>query len=148
MARAHHSLAGREDLGFRKSGIGMAYIEKFAAVLLSITIFVMPAATMPLHCILGAPSGKNAHPCHMMGMNSSADQTKAASSDHSCCAVSAAKPESITVPQTPVTNSVSPAASQAFLSDLPTAPAVHGPFDWDVQSPGGPPQAVLCTFLI
>jgi hypothetical protein len=148
MARAHNSLAGREDLGFGKSGIGMAYIEKFAAVLLSITIFVMPAATMPLHCILKAPSGKNAHACHMMGMSSSADHTKAASSDRSCCAVSAAKPEAITVPQTPVTNSVAPAASQAFLSDLPTVPVVHVPFDAIAQSPGAPPQAVLCTFLI
>jgi len=125
----------------------MTSIGKLVAVVVSITLFVMPAAAMPLHCILMTPSGENTHPCHMMGMNSSADQIKAAPSDRSCCEVSAARPESITVPQVPVTSSVAPAA-QAFLSDLPAAPVVYEPFDWNVQSPGGPPQAFLCTFLI
>ena len=126
----------------------MTRIWKFAAVVASITLFVMPVAAMPLHCILMTPSGENTHPCHMMGMNSSADQIKAAPSDRSCCEVSAARPESITVPQVPVTSSVAPTASQAFLSDLPAAPVVREPFDWNAQSPGGPPQAVLCTFLV
>jgi len=121
---------------------------KFAAVVLSITIFAMPAATMPLHCILKAPSSGSTHPCHMMGMNPSADQINAAPVNHCCCTVSAAKTESITVPRAPLTNSLAPMASQAFLSDLPAAPVVHEPFDWTLQSPGGPPQAVLCTFLI
>jgi hypothetical protein len=124
------------------------YIGKLAAVVLSIAILAMPAAAMPLHCLLMPPSGENAHPCHMMGMDSSADNIKATPSDHSCCAVSAARPESIAVPQAPVTSSVAPTASQTFLSDLPAAPVVPGPFDWNVQSPGAPPQALLCTFLI
>jgi hypothetical protein len=126
----------------------MTHIGKVAAVVASIAIFVMPAATIPLHCFLMAPSGETTHPCHMMGMNPSADQIKAMPSDHSCCKVSAARPESITVPQTPVATSVAPKASQAFLSDLPAASAVHVPFDRIVQSLGAPPQAVLCTFLI
>jgi hypothetical protein len=126
----------------------MTYIGKFAAVVLSIAIFAMPAATMPLHCLLMPPSGENAHPCHMMGMNPSADNIKATPSDRSCCAVSAARPESIAVPQAPVTSSVAPTASQTFLSDLLAAPVVHGRLDWIVQSPGAPPQALLCTFLI
>src|SRR5712692_7533868 len=100
----------------------MTYIGKFAAVLLSITIFAMPAAAMPLHCLLMAPSGENAHPCHMLGMNSSADNIKATPSDRACCAVSAARPESIAVPQSPVTSTVAATASQTFLSDLPAAP--------------------------
>ncbi len=126
----------------------MTGIGKLVAVVVSITVFVMPAAAMPLHCILMTPSGESAHPCHMMGMSSAADQMKAAPSDPSCCEVSAARPELITVPQAPVASSVAPTASQAFLSDLPAAPGVYGPFDWNVPSPGGLPQAVLCTFLI
>jgi hypothetical protein len=143
-----HGLACFEDLVSGRSGAGMTGIGKFAAVLLSIAIFAMPAATMPLHCILKAPSSGSTHPCHMMGMNPSADRINAAPVNRSCCEVSAARPESITVPQAPVTRSVAPTASQAFLSDLPAAPVVHGSFDWNVKSPGGPPQAVLCTFLI
>ncbi len=126
----------------------MTRIWKLAAVVASITLFVMPAAAMPLHCIFMIPSGESAHPCHMMGMNSSTDQIKTAPSDHSCCQVSAARPESITVPQAPVDSLVAPTASSAFLSDLPAIPVVHGPVDWNMQSPGGLPQAVLCTFLI
>lgn len=127
----------------------MKRIGKFVAVLASIALFVMPAATMPLHCIFKASSGGNTHPCHMMGMNSSADQINAAPSNHSCCQVSAAKPESITVPQSPAGKGmVAPATTNAFLSDLPTAPVLHELFDWTVKSPAGPPLAVLCTFLI
>ena len=125
----------------------MTRIWKLAAVVASITLLVMPAAAMPLHCILMPSTGENAHPCHMTGMTSSADQIKAAPSDHSCCQISAARPESITVPQAPVALSVAPTVSQAFLSDVPAAP-VYRPFDWNLQSPGGPPQSVLCTFLI
>jgi len=121
---------------------------KVVAVVASIAMFVMPAATMPLHCLLMTPAGENAHPCHMMEMNSTGDQIKAATSDRSCCAVSAARPESIAVPQAPVTSSVAPTASQTFLSDLPAVPVVQGRFDWNAHSPGAPPQAVLCTFLI
>lgn len=121
---------------------------KFAAVVLSMTIFAMSAAAMPLHCLLTAPSGENAHPCHTMGMNSSADSIKGTPSDRSCCEVAAARPQPFTVPQTPVINSIAPTASQAFLSDLPAAPVVHASFEWITQSPGALPRAVLCTFLI
>ena len=125
----------------------MTRIWKLAAVIAGITIFVMPLAAMPLHCIFMPSSGENAHPCHMMGMTSSTDQVKTAPSDHSCCQVSAARPESITGAP-PDASSVAPTVSQAFLSDLPAIPVVHGSLDWNMQSPGGPPQAVLCTFLI
>lgn len=126
----------------------MACIGKFAAVVLSIAIFAMPSAAMPLHCMLMAPSSGSPHPCHMMGMNAAADQINGASVNQVCCTVSAARPESIIVPQTPVTNSVAPAASPALPSDLPAAPVSHVFPDRIVQSPGAPPQAVLCTFLI
>jgi hypothetical protein len=125
----------------------MTRIAKFVAVVASIAVFVMPAATMPLHCILKAPA--STHPCHMMGMSSSADQINAAPVNHSCCTVSAAKPESATVPRAPAGSGiVAPSTSVAFLSDLPPVPAAYETFDWDVRSPGGPPQAFLCTFLI
>lgn len=126
----------------------MTRIWKLAAVVASITMFVMPVAAMPLHCIFMTSTGESAHPCHMMGMNSSADQVKTAPSDHSCCQVSAARPESITVPQAPFASSVASTLLQAFLSDLPAIPVVHGSLDWNVQLPGDPPQSVLCTFLI
>ena len=126
----------------------MTRIWKLAAVVASITMFVMPLAAMPLHCIFMPSSGESAHPCHMMGMTSSADEIKTAPSDHSCCQVSAARPESITVPLPPIAGSVAPTVSQAFWSDRPAIPVVHGSLDWNMQSPGGPPQAVLCTFLI
>jgi hypothetical protein len=127
----------------------MTRIWKFVAVVASIAVFAMPAATLSLHCVLMAPMGDNPnHQCHMMGMNPSADQINATPVNQSCCQVSAARPESITVPQAPVTRSVAPTASQAFLSDLPAGPVVHGSFDWNLKSPGGPPQAVLCIFLI
>lgn len=128
----------------------MTRIEKFVAVVVSIAVFAMPAATLSLHCLLVAPLADNPHQqCHMMGMNSSDNQIKAAPTDHSCCQLSAARPESITVPRAPAgSEMVAPPMSMAFLSDLPAAPEVHESFDWNVQSPDGPPQAVLCTFLI
>jgi hypothetical protein len=137
-----------EDVASEKSGAGMTCIGKFAAVVLSMTIFAMPAAAMPLHCLLMAPSGENAHPCHMMGMGSSPDNIKATPSDRSCCQVAAARPQPFTVPQAPVINSVVPTTAQTFLSDLPAFPAAHRSFDWIPQSPGALSQAVLCTFLI
>ena len=127
----------------------MTCISKLAAVLVSITLFVMPAAAMPLHCIFMTPSGEIPHPCQMMGMNSSSDQFQTTPSDHSCCQVSAAKPESITVAQAPGGSEiVVPLTAVAFLSDLPAVPAASETFDRAVQSPGGPPQALLCTFVI
>ena len=127
----------------------MTRIWKFAAVVASIAVFAMPAATLSLHCVLMPPLGNNPHhPCRMIVMNPAADQILAAPVNHSCCTVSAAKTESITVPREPVTSSVVLRASQAFLSDLSAAPVAHERFDWNVQSPGAPPQAVLCTFLI
>lgn len=126
----------------------MAHIGKFAAVVLSIAIFVMPAAAMPLHCILKVPSSGSTHPCHMMGMNPFANQINAALVSHSCCTVAAAKLEPIAVPRTTGANSAAPAASSAFLSDLPVTPVLRKPSDWIAQSPGAPPHALLCTFLI
>jgi hypothetical protein len=126
----------------------MTGVWKLAAVVASITLLVMPAVALPLHCILMTSSGDSAHPCQMMGMNSPADQIKTAPSDQSCCQVSAARTESIAVLRAQVNSSVAPTVSQAFLSDVPAGPVVHEPFDWNVQLPGGPPQAVLCTFLI
>jgi hypothetical protein len=127
----------------------MTRIAKLVALVASIAVFVMPAASMPIHCILKAPAGGSTHPCHMIGMSSSADQINAALVDHSCCTVSAAKPESATVPRAPAGSGiVVPLTSVAFLSDLPAVPAVDETFEWDLQSPGGPPQAFLCTFLI
>jgi hypothetical protein len=127
----------------------MARIWKFVAVVASIAVFAMPAATLSLHCVLMAPLGDNPHQhCHMMGMNPAADQINAAPVNHSCCAVSAAKTESITLPRDPGTSSIAPTALRAFLSDVPAAPVVHELFDWNVQSPGAPLQAVLCTFLV
>jgi hypothetical protein len=126
----------------------MTCMGKFAAVVLSMTIFAMPAAAMPLHCLFMAPSGESAHPCHMMGMNSSPDNIKATPSDRSCCEVAAARPQPISVLQAPVTNSLAPTKAQTFLFDLPATAVVHASLDWIAQSPGTLPQAVLCTFLI
>jgi hypothetical protein len=127
----------------------MIRIAKFVAVVASIAVFVMPAATMPLHCILKAPAGGSTHPCHMMGMSSSADQINAAPVNHSCCTVSAAKQESMTAPRVPAGSGiVAPKMAVAFLSDLPAVAAAYEPFDRDAQSPSGPPHAFLCTFLI
>jgi hypothetical protein len=128
----------------------MKRIWKFVAVVASIAVFAMPAATLSLHCVLMAPLGDNPHhQCHMMGVNPSADQINAAPVNHSCCTVSAAKPESATVPRAPAGSGiVVPLTSVAFLSDLPAVPAADETFEWDLQSPGGPPQAFLCTFLI
>jgi hypothetical protein len=127
----------------------MTRIWKFVAVVASIAVFAMPAATLSLHCVLMPPLGDNPHhQCRMMVMNPSADQIDAAPVNHSCCAVSAAKTESTTLPRDPGTRSVAPTALRAFLSDVPAAPVVHELVDWNVQSPGAPPQSVLCTFLI
>ena len=127
----------------------MTRVWKFVAVVASIAVFAMPAATLSLHCVLMPPLGDNPHhQCRMMVMNPAADQILAAPVNHSCCTVSAAKTESTTVPREPVTSSVALTASQAFLSDLSAVPVAHERFDWNVQSPGAPPQAVLCIFLI
>ena len=127
----------------------MTPMGKFIALVASIAVFVMPATTMPLHCILEAPT-ENHPPCHMvMGMSPSADQINAGPSDHSCCRVSASKPESISVPQSSSGKGIFvPSTTNSLLADLPAASAMHERFDWPVQSPGGPALAVLCTFLI
>jgi|SRR5581483_11748172 len=128
----------------------MTRIVKFTAVVLSIAIFAMPAATLSLHCVFMDRLGNSPHPqCSMMGMNPPADQMKAGPNNRACCEVSAPKPESIIVPQAPAGSGVTaPLTSQASLSDLPSAPVFHEPSNWLAQSPGAPPQAVLCTFLI
>jgi predicted component of type VI protein secretion system len=131
----------------------MTLVGKFAAVVASIALFLMPAAAMPFHCMLTAPVEPAGHPtCHhmMMGDKPAADQIAAGTpSDHSCCQVSAAKPESLTTPQSPAGKRIlPPPATNAMLSDLPTARVPHEPFDWTSVLPDGPPQAVLCTFLI
>ena len=123
---------------------------KLVAVVASIAVFVMPAATMPFHCMLRAPSGET-HPCPMMGRSSSADeeQVSLAHFDHSCCQVSTAKPESLTVPQSSSGKRIlAPPTTNAVLADLPAAPLLHELRESAVPSLGGPPQAVLCTFLI
>jgi hypothetical protein len=118
-------------------------------VMVSAAAFAMPAATLPLHCVLMAPMANSSHQqCLMVGMNSSVEQIKAGGANHSCCTVSAAKPELIAVPPAPADHGMfAPQASVAFLCDLPSAP-IHELLAWNVQSLGGPPQAVLCTFLI
>jgi hypothetical protein len=128
----------------------MRRMWKFVAVLASIAVFAMPAATLSLHCVLMAPLGDDPHhQCHMMGMNPAADQINAAPVNHSCCQVSATKPESMTVPQSPSGKGILvPPTANALSADLPAAPVLHRPLDWTAPSPGGPPQAVLCTFLI
>jgi hypothetical protein len=143
-----YRFAWMKNAASKKIRVGMTRIGKFAAVVLSLTIFAMPAAAMPLHCFFMAPSGGSAPGCQMMGMGASPDNVKATPSNRSCCEVSAARPQPFAVPQVPLSNSITPAASQSFLSDLPAAPPAHGSSDWITQSPGVPPQAVLCTFLI
>jgi hypothetical protein len=128
----------------------MTRIGKFVAVVASIAVFAMPAATLSLHCVLMAPMGDNPHhQCHMMGTNPAADQINAAPVNHSCCQVSAAKPESMTVPRPPSGKGIlAPPSTNALSADLPAAPVLHEPLDWTALSPSSPPQAVLCTFLI
>ncbi len=128
----------------------MTRIGKFVAVLASIAVFAMPAAAVSLPCMIAALSGEaNAHHCHMMmAVNSSADQISA-SPHHSCCQVSAAKPESMSVLQSPAGKGiVAPPATNALLSDRSAEPVLHRPFAPTVLSRSSPPQAVLCTFLI
>lgn len=130
----------------------MTRTGKLVAAVVGITMFVMPAAAMPLHCILTASSGQAEHPtCHMrMGMNPTADQiTPAAPSDHSCCQAPAAKPESVTVPRSPTgKRMIAPPATNGLLSDLPPVAVRHELLARTAKSAGGPPLAVLCTFLI
>ena len=125
-------------------------IKFVTAVFSVLAVFVMPAATMPLHCMLKAPSGEGAQPCHMMGMSSSGDaaQVSTASFDHSCCQVSAARPESMTVPQSPSGKGILAApATTALFGSLPAEPVLREVLVWTAP-PGGPHQAVLGTFLI
>ena len=130
----------------------MTVMGKFVAVVVGIAMFVMPAAAMPLHCILMVPlsGGENPEPCHMLGMLPSADdQINAAPVDLSCCAVSAALPESIIVPRVPAdSGTLVPATSVAFSSDLPPVQIAYDLPNGNAPSPGGPSRAVLCTFLI
>jgi hypothetical protein len=129
----------------------MKYMAKFVAVVVSIVVFAMPAAAMPLHCTLKVPSSETPSPCHMTGMNSSTDPAMVDSTppDYSCCEVSAAKPESLTAPQSPSGKEILPQPTMsALLSDLATTLVLRELPDSTVPSPVGPPQAVLCTFLI
>lgn len=130
----------------------MTRTTKFVtAVFVAIAVFVMPAASMPLHCMLMAPSGETANPCQMMGMSPSAGaaQFNSAPFNHPCCQASAVKPETMTVPQSPSGKGLlALPPTGKLLADLPAVTVVHNLLDSTVPSPGGPPQAVLCTFLI
>lgn len=127
-------------------------IKFVAAVLAAISVFVMPAASMPLHCMLMAPTGGSSSPCHMMGMSSPANgvQVSAAPFDHSCCQVSAARTEALTVPQVPSGREalVPPSSANALLTGVLATPVLHELLVRTAPPPSGAPQAVLCTFLI
>lgn len=132
----------------------MKRMGKFVAVVASIALFVMPVAAMPLHCLFstssGAASGEADHSCHhMMETSSAPTQFAAASPNHSCCQVSAGKPEAITAAPSPAGKEiVAPPTTIGLVSDLAAAQVRHERFDWAVSLPGGPPLAVLCTFVI
>lgn len=83
-------------------------------------------------------------------MTSPADPIKAATSNHACCQVSAAKPaESITVPKPPTgVEFVTLPTTNTLRSAVPVARALHEPLDWATLSPGALSLAVLCTFLV
>jgi|SRR5215469_1408184 len=126
----------------------MTRIAKFVGVLVSIAIFVMPAAAMPFRCLLMTSTREGANPCHMMAMTPSPDASQlGANVDHSCCQVSAARPESMTVPAASGKWTIAPPAVTVTLVDLSAAPVRRDVLDF-APSPGGPPLAVLCTFLI
>jgi hypothetical protein len=129
----------------------MSRMGKLVAIIVSIAVFVMPAATLPLHCIFKAPSGQSADPCRMIGMSTSesAEQVKSAPFDHSCCQVSAPRTESPTVPQSSAAKQIlTPTITNGLLAVLPATPDLRGLPHSPASSPAGPPQAVLCTFLI
>jgi hypothetical protein len=126
----------------------MTLTGKFVVVVASIAVFVMPTAAMPLHCLLMTSPGESAHPCHMMEMSLSTGASRiSAAVDHSCCQVSAAKPVSLTVPSFSGKWTIVPPATNVMLADLPPALVLHEVLGC-AASPGGPPLAVLCTFLI
>lgn len=128
----------------------MTLVRKLVAIIAGIALFVMPAAAMPLHCILMASARQAGHStCHMMmGDNPSSGPVAAAPSNHSCCQVSGAKPESITVQHSPASKEMIPTFAKTAL--LPDPPAIgrRNFFDRTSQLPSGSPQAVLCTFLV
>jgi hypothetical protein len=129
----------------------MSRSAKLVAIIASMAVFVMPAATMPLHCTFGVPSGQTVDPCHMAGMSSSAGTELVNSTpfDHSCCQASAPKPESLTASQSSTGKGIlAPATTNVFLVDLSATPALREVPYSTMPSHGGLPQAVLCTFLI
>lgn len=123
---------------------------KFVAIVAGIMILVMPAAAMPLHCVLMAPTGNNADHCHMAGMSSPAGQSvKGSPTDHSCCQGAAAKTESIALPRASSQGEIAvPPTALAHLFSVSATLTVRESFDPRGQLPGGPHLAVLCTFLI
>lgn len=130
----------------------MARIRKFVAVAVGIAMVVMPAAKMPLHCILTASAEQAGHPtCHMMGDNPVGDQiTATAPSDHSCCQVSAARTEALTVPRMPSDAGVllPPSSANTLLAGTLATLVVREFLVRTAPPPRGAPQPVLCTFLI
>lgn len=128
----------------------MTSVGKVVALIASTVLLLAPATPMPLHCMLMAHAGSdNSHQCHMPEANSAANQMSALPSNYACCHVSPAEPESVTLPQLPAgMGTAAHLAIDTFLFDLPAAPVCSKASDGIVQSPGGPPQAVLCIFLI
>jgi hypothetical protein len=123
--------------------------EKFVAVLASIAVFMLPAATMPLQCLLmGPPKGEHCHHHVMVTENAPEKQLNPVSYNRLCCDVSAKTAESITLPPLPAGERIVITPIRNTLrSDLLTL-TVHKGHDCALVLPGGPPQAVLCTFLI
>lgn len=133
----------------------MTVVGKLVALLVSITIFAMPTMTMPFHCVLMTGSGGNADHCHMTEKNSGADQKRAPvdhrntpPANHSCCQASGAMPESLAVQRALADIGMVVPPGSAVFSGLLAVTLVRVPFDRNAQSLAGPPQALLCTFLI
>lgn len=133
----------------------MTVIGKVVALVVSIALFAMPAMTMSFHCVLMTGSVGNPDHCHMREMNSAsgqksapADHPKAPPANHTCCQASVAIPESIAAPRALADSGIVAPPASAVFSELPAGTQARVSFDWETRALAGPPQAVLCTFLI
>jgi hypothetical protein len=127
----------------------MVSVAKFVAVVAAIALLTTPVAA-PVHCILmGHPGTASSHKCHMTDESLNAEQIAALPADFACCHVSASRPESNSVAQSPSeTGLVARPAFHGFLSDVQTIPVLPETSTGTLRLSGESPQAFLCTFLI
>ena len=142
-----HSLSGQSAGNIISNN--MTWRFKLVASALVMLLLAMPLSALGACLWHMAPSEHCTPHCPMMRGRTPSFSIQEASSDGSCCQVSAAKPTQVSLALAPSASNfgVAPASSVSTL-DAPSAVVEFHPPDLIIRASAPSPQAILCTFLV